>query len=126
MYKLTIYGKYNIKLNSIGVVMQINKLNNIVFLKDVESNIIEEAFVVLKEKVKINDIKENVKVEEKNKINILKEAETLINSKLDETNINYEKFKVKTLENKYKKLKIINSILLIFIGILSILLKLSL
>lgn len=106
--------------------MQINKLNNIVFLKDVESNIIEEAFVVLKEKVKINDIKENVKVEEKNKINILKEAETLINSKLDETNINYEKFKVKTLENKYKKLKIINSILLIFIGILSILLKLSL
>ena len=41
--------------------MQINKLNNIVFLKDLESNIIEEAFVVLKEKVKINDIKENCK-----------------------------------------------------------------
>ena len=35
--------------------MQINKLNNIVFLKDLESNIIEEAFVVLKEKVKINN-----------------------------------------------------------------------
>ncbi len=106
--------------------MQINKLNNIVFLKDVESNIIEEAFVVLKGKVKINDIQENVKSEEKNNINILKEAELLINSKLDENSIEYEKFKVKTLEKKYKKIKIINTILLISIGVLVLIFKYSL
>ena len=29
--------------------MQINKTNNVIFLKDLESNIIQEAFVVLKE-----------------------------------------------------------------------------
>ena len=31
--------------------MQLNKLDNIVFLKDLESNIIEEAFIVLKDNV---------------------------------------------------------------------------
>lgn len=98
--------------------MQINKLNNIIFLKNVESNIIEEAFVVLKEKVKINNIQENIKLEEKNNINILKEAEILVNSKIDESNINYEKFKLKILEKKYKKIKIINIILTILTAIL--------
>lgn len=106
--------------------MQINKLNNIVFLKDLESNIIEEAFVVLKEKVKINDIKENCKLKEKNEVNILKEAEILINSKLDENNIEFEKFKLKTLEKKYKRIKIINILLLISIGFLFLLSKYSL
>lgn len=106
--------------------MQINKLNNIIFLKDLESNIIEEAFVVLKEKVKINDIKENCKLKEKNEVNILKEAEILINSKLDENNIEFEKFKLKTLEKKYKRIKIINILLLISIGLLSLLSKYSL
>ncbi len=106
--------------------MQINKLNNIVFLKDLESNIIEEAFVVLKEKVKINNIKENCKLKEKNEVNILKEAEILINSKLDENNIEFEKFKLKTLEKKYKRIKIINILLLISIGLLSLLSKYSL
>ena len=106
--------------------MQINKLNNIVFLKDLESNIIEEAFVKKKEKVKINDIKENCKLKEKNEVNILKEAEILINSKLDENNIEFEKFKLKTLEKKYKRIKIINILLLISIGLLSLLSKYSL
>ncbi len=106
--------------------MQINKLNNIVFLKDLESNIIEEAFVVLKEKVKINNIKENCKLKEKNEVNILKEAEILINSKLDENNIEFEKFKLKTLEKKYKRIKIINILLLILIGLLFLLSKYSL
>ena len=106
--------------------MQINKLNNIVFLKDLESNIIEEAFEVLKEKVKINNIKENCKLKEKNEVNILKEAEILINSKLDENNIEFEKFKLKTLEKKYKRIKIINILLLILIGLLFLLSKYSL
>ena len=39
--------------------MQLNKLNNIVFIKKPESNIIEEAFIVLKDNVKINDFSFN-------------------------------------------------------------------
>lgn len=103
--------------------MQINKMNNIIFLKNVESNIIEEAFVILKDEVKINEIKENKNLNEKNKVNILKEAEILINSKIDEENINFEKFKVKRLEKKYKKTKIFNIILLIIMSILIFFLK---
>lgn len=38
--------------------MQTNKTNNIIFLKDVESNIIDEAIVILKDNIKLNDLKE--------------------------------------------------------------------
>jgi DNA polymerase III epsilon subunit-like protein len=89
--------------------MQLNKLNNIIFLKDVESNIIEEAFVVLKNNIEIKEI--DAKSTEKNKlqeINILKEAELLINKEIEEKNIKYEKFKIKKLEKKIKFLKIVN------------------
>ena len=35
--------------------MQINKTDNVIFLKDVESNIIDEAFIILKKNVKFSD-----------------------------------------------------------------------
>ena len=53
--------------------MQTNKANNVIFLKNTESNIIEEAFLILKENVKINDFKDN---KENKKIDVLKEAES--------------------------------------------------
>lgn len=95
--------------------MQINKLNNIIFLKNTESNIIEEAFVVLKENIKLNEYihNEEYKNEKNNNIDILKEAEILVNSKIDESNIKYEKFRLKKIEKKYKRLKILNLILII-------------
>ena len=48
--------------------MQVNKTNNIVFLKNVESNLIEEAVVILKNGVTLNNnLKEKTnKKEEKN------------------------------------------------------------
>ena len=46
--------------------MQLNKLDNIVFLKDLESNIIEEAFIVLKDNVNFTKMeKEKYKKNEK-------------------------------------------------------------
>ena len=33
--------------------MQLEKVNNIIFLKNIESNIIQEAFIVLKDNYKI-------------------------------------------------------------------------
>ncbi len=91
--------------------MQLNKLNNIIFLKDVESNVIEEAFIVLKEGVKMHQLK-NEKSENKN-INIFKEAELIVNEKLNKSNIEYEKFKIKELEKKIKVSKTINIMLVV-------------
>ena len=54
--------------------MQLNKLNNIIFLKDVQSNIIEEAFIVLKDGVKIHHIKNEKEKSKDSNMNILKEA----------------------------------------------------
>ena len=93
--------------------MQINKLNNIIFLKDVESNIIEEAFIILKNNVNINNFEENNKIQDKNQIDILKEAELLINTKIDENNIKYEKYKMRILEKIYKRVRNINCLLVI-------------
>ena len=67
--------------------MQVNKTNNIVFLKNVESNIIDEAIVILKDNIQIH--------------------------KLTEQNAKFEKYKVKKLEKKNRILKIINALLLI-------------
>ena len=49
--------------------MQINKTNNVIFLREFESNLISEAFVVLKENVKISNIP-NASSSKNEKINI--------------------------------------------------------
>lgn len=92
--------------------MQVNKTNNVIFLKNVESNIIKEAFVILKDNVRIKES------EEKNsntikKINILKEAELLINQKIIQSKIEYDKFKINRLEKKIRLLKIINIVIVV-------------
>lgn len=94
--------------------MQINKLNNIVFLKDLESNIIEEAFVVLKDNVNLNQFEKYSKEINGNKT-IQKEAEFLINNELEINDIKFEKYKFKKLNNKYKILKLINIVLICII-----------
>lgn len=90
--------------------MQISKTNNVIFLRDVESNIIQEAFVILKDNVKFE-------IQEKNKSNskkpknedyILREAESLINNEMNYSNLKYDKFKISKLEKKLKIQKIFN------------------
>ena len=94
--------------------MQVNKTNNIVFLKNVESNLIEEAVVILKNGVTLNNnIKEKTNKKEEKNINILKEAELIVNQKIRENDIKFEKYKVNKLEKKIKILKFINSILIL-------------
>lgn len=102
--------------------MQINKTNNVIFLNEFESNIISEAFVVLKEDVNVSNIINLSKPQINGKINILKEAELLINQKINENKLEYEKFKITKLERKMKFLKIINIICIITL-IISIILK---
>lgn len=94
--------------------MQVNKTNNIVFLKNVESNLIEEAVVILKNGVTLNNnLKEKTNKKEEKNINILKEAELIVNQKIRENDIKFEKYKVNKLEKKIKILKFINSILIL-------------
>ncbi len=94
--------------------MQLNKLNNIIFIKRPQSNIIDEAFIVLKDNVKINDFFfDDINTFKLNQIDIQKEAENIINKEIQEKSIEYEKFKLKKLEKKNKRLKLLNLLVII-------------
>lgn len=93
--------------------MEENNLKNIIVLKDLPSNLIEEAIVILKENANIKNIKkkkETIKVTTRGKVNskeyIIKEAESVVASYI----ANLEKPKQMELTNnkikkKYENLK---------------------
>ena len=94
--------------------MEGSKLKNIVILKNLPSNLVEEAIVVLKsnkkvkklEKVEKNKIIENEIEIKKDKDYVLKEAEMLVSSyvtKLESQN-NQKRKKIE-INKKYKRLK---------------------
>ena len=102
--------------------MDISKMKNIIVLKNLPSNIVEEAFVVLKANKKIKLLKKSNEnnIEKKQiteKEHIVKEAEMIISNYINETDkMNQLKLKsTRDLEKKYKKLKNKN----IFLGILT-------
>lgn len=89
--------------------MQISKTDKVVFFRDVESNIIQEAFVILKDNVKFEiDDKKSKSTKIKSDVCILKEAEEIINSEINSSNLKYDKFKISKLEKKLKILKVFN------------------
>lgn len=99
--------------------MESSNLKNMVVLKNVPSNMIEEAMIVLKKNIKIketelqncieNEINKNTKKDiskEKSKDYIIKEAEMIIDHYM--TNIENNKKKEiinKKINRKYKKMK---------------------
>ena len=110
--------------------MDTSSLKNIVVLKDLPSNIVEEAIVVLKENQKIQKLelidkskkqnKEQSQVKtiseqgQKQKDYIIKEAQMLISdyiSRIENKN-KTENQSIQNLKKKYKKLKNINYILI--------------
>ena len=110
--------------------MSQGNLKNMVVLKNLPSNIVEEAIVILKsnkkikqvEKIEKNKSKENLEVKKREKDYIIKEAEMLVSNyittleqKKKDRNINNKK-----LNQKYKKVKnyaIISSIIILLEGI---------
>ena len=94
--------------------MQLNKLDNIVFLKDLESNIIEEAFIVLKDNVNFTKM-EKEKYKKNEKTMILYETESLINNEFNINDLKFSEYRLKKLSKKYRILKIINVILILII-----------
>jgi len=96
--------------------MDINNIRNIVILKDLPSNIVDEAIVVLKnnELIKNRELVENrknKKVKSKNKDYIVKEAENVIVNYISNIEKQKSKQSLKELENKYKQLKVISMLL---------------
>ena len=88
--------------------MQLNKLDNIVFLKELESNIIDQAFIVLKDNVNFEKLKNHPNKSIDDKKTILGEAEILVNNELEKNNLKFEEYKFQKLSKKYKFLKIVN------------------
>lgn len=88
--------------------MNIDNMKNIIVLKDLPSNMVEEAIVILKPNIKIKDIqkqekkRENIKIGAKNsktsKEYIIKEAEEVVNQYISSLE------KPKQLEISNKKL----------------------
>lgn len=89
--------------------MDIGQMKNIVVLKNLPSNIVDEAIVVLKQNKKVKNIqysRKNNSKEEMQKENneyIVKEAELLINKYIKEQE---EKSKIKKVSNLEKKYNI--------------------
>lgn len=115
MYKLEIYGKNRNKyINFEEVYMETSKLKNMIVLKNLPSNLVEEAIVILKsnqnvkklEKIerKRNGGKEKLPVEQQEYI--VKEAEMLVNQYVSKLEKKKEKeIFNKEIKKKYKMLK---------------------
>lgn len=112
--------------------MNISNMKNIVVLKNLPSNLVEEAIVVLKENKKVHkyqviDInkKDNKKIEkEMNQEYVIREAELLVETYIKDLESRSSKNKntIKNLEKKYKKSIILNfflgfSLFLVIIGL---------
>lgn len=97
--------------------MDINNMKNVVVLKNLPSNIVEEAIVVLKRNVNIkkpemvenkseNINNSNIKKSDNSKNYIIKEAEMLVSSYISKIEkpkeLNYSN---KKLQSKYKRLQ---------------------
>lgn len=103
----------------------INQMKNMVILRNLPSNIIEEAFVVLKPNKKIKILnttenkEENEKAEEKTGEYIIKEAEMVINNYITdvEKENQIKSDTIKEIEHKYKRLKKINTFILLIFAI---------
>ena len=100
--------------------MKQSELKNMVILKNLPSNIVEEAIVILKankkikklEKVEKNKKKEENSIPNKQEDYILKEAEMLVTDYISNFEEKKKTKRVEQLKNntKYKKLKIYSSI----------------
>ena len=119
MYIPKNFGKNLINEFLGGKYMEENNLKNIVVLKNLPSNIVEEAIVVLKgNKIKLPEKvekKQDASAKTKTKDYILKEAEMIVSNYI--SNIENKRYANKkiynAIEKKYNRLKFISTVLII-------------
>ena len=106
--------------------MQTNSIKNIVVLKNLPSNIVEEAIIILKsnkyakklQMIEKNTNKELEAKEENSKDYIVKEAEVILSSYINKIEKNkFIERPSKSLKEKYKKLKKYSIIITILFAI---------
>ena len=111
------FGKAKENLFLGGASMQLSKMKNIIVLKGMSSNVVQEAIVVLKPNVKLKQSEYNTKGkmnhEDKNKkMIVMKEAENTIHNyvkKLQKENCYKEEI---ALRKKYRFLQVCNVFLI--------------
>lgn len=92
--------------------MQKNKLNNVIVLKELSSNIIEEAIIVLKKNVNFKlEEKEKTKPQEMSNKTILKEAEFVIENYINKIENKKAQIENDKLKKRYKYLKFLMMII---------------
>ena len=96
-------------------------MKNIVVLKNLPSNLVEEAIVILKSKRNVKkleyiDKKETIKKDESNKDNyIIREAESVISSYINSIQKKENREESIKIKKKYKRLKIYSFIVTLFL-----------
>ena len=101
--------------------MKNNYLQNMIVLKNLPSNLVEEAIVVLKQNKKakkyqyIDEKAKTIEAREKDDNYIVKESENVINNYITKLEMKSPKWKnnMKKLEKRYKISLILNGLLLI-------------
>lgn len=110
--------------------MNTNQMKNMIVLKDIPSNLIDEAIIILKNNKKIKALERieskngNKNATQKSGEYIVKEAEMVISNYLSkiEKEKQIKSYSIKQIENRYKRLKAISIILGMMLLINSILL----
>lgn len=105
--------------------MQLSKMKNIIVLKGMASNVVDEAIVVLKPHVKLKQSEYNTKgkrslVDKNKKMIVMKEAESTINLYVKKLQKDAKKIEDKQFKMKYKFLQICNVVLILSIIIASL------
>ena len=95
-----------------------NKLKNIIVLKGMASNVVQEAIVILRPNIEFEKCNSLYKNKENNLFNnkkksVVSEAEYVINNYIKEIETTNSKRKSQRLEKRYKFSKILNVILFI-------------
>jgi hypothetical protein len=99
--------------------MNTNQMKNMIVLKNLPSNIVEEAIIILKNNKKIKSL-DRVEKQTRNSMEkqssgeyIVKEAEIVIGNYLSkiEKEKQMKSYSVKQIENRYKRMKILSIVL---------------
>lgn len=105
--------------------MKQNQMKNMVVIKDLPSNIVDEAIIILKNNKKIKSLntieKQGTEKPEKeiNENYVVKEAEMVISNFISqiEKEKHFKSFSIKQLEFRYKKMKAVTIVLSIIVVI---------
>lgn len=88
--------------------MKSKNMKNIIILKDLPSNIVDQALVFIKPNLKVKEyIPKNTNKEIK-KDYIVEEAESVIKDYIKNVNMGDEQKKIRLIKKKYKRLKIVS------------------